>query len=262
MTKVPNTFSVSTDPVDRNSDPFWDPLYHATRILLAFAQGLFKTMPNGMYHWSEDPELTEILITDQAPITSSVLNHRPAIVTVRGQAQYLNLHMAGFETENHLTGQKTHRDIISSSITFNCLARVGVEASRIAWFLGSNIKALRHYLQQQGPFTQIGHEVLFMGESPPGMLLQDPGEEGTINLPVVVPFFFPHRWEVKDPTFSLDKIEANIYERIVSVNGASHAGLGVNITPQGALKPPNVRGRPIIPGPAVPLRTRVIIPNE
>lgn len=262
MTKVPNTFSFPVDPEDRENNPFWDPLYHATRILLAFAQGLFKSLPNGQYHWSEDPEITEILITDQAPITSSVLNHRPAIVTVRGQAQFLNLHMGSFEDQDHLSGNKKFRDIISGSVTFNCLARVGVEASRIAWFIGSHVKYLRAFLQQQGPFTQIGQDVMLMGESPPGMLLQDPAEEGTINMPVVVPFFFPHRWEVKDPTFSLASIEANIYERVVATNGSSHAGMGVNISPTGGLRPPNVRGRPIIPGPSVPLRTKVIVPNE
>ncbi len=262
MNKVPTTVNFSVDPRDRENNPFWDPIFHATRVLLGFAQGIFKSLPKGMYHWDSDPESTEILITDQSPITLSVINHRPAIVTIKGQSQFSNLALNSFQAIDPYTGNKTFRDMIGGSVTFNCLSRTGIEANRIAWFLGSHVKYLRAFLQRQGPFSQIGHEVIIGGESPPGMILQDPGEEGTINVPVIVPFYFPHRWEVEDPTFSLAAIEANIYERIVDNSGGSHAGLEPNVGPDGGLKPPNVHGVPIIPGPSVPLRTRVTVPNE
>tara|TARA_B100000073_G_C23641507_1_gene536823 strand:+ start:240 stop:920 length:681 start_codon:yes stop_codon:yes gene_type:complete len=196
--------------IDRVKGPMFDPLYHANRVVIGFIQGLFKALPESMYTWSEDPEKTEILITDAAPITSEVLTARPCIVTVRGQAQYANVTMNSVDYVDPATQTRSYRDVISSSITVNCISRNGVEAARLAWFVASYVKALRHLLHREGPFVRIGHDVAVMGEMPPGALLQDPSDVGAVNVPVIIQFVIAHRWEVREPSLTAREIRVNI----------------------------------------------------
>jgi len=205
-----NTERFPINPNQLENNPLFDPMYHCTRVLVAFAQGIFKCFPKGQYHWDSDLETTEIVITDQTPLTSSVINTRPAIVITRGQFQFANLAIGNLENIDTASGNRIYRDMLSGSITYNCLARNGIEASRLSWVIGSHVKKLRVFLQQQGPFTEIGQNVMFLGESPPGAILNDPVDSGTINVPVVIPFHYPHRWEVRDPAFQLETIKATI----------------------------------------------------
>lgn len=195
---------------DLTNNPMWDPLYHCTRTMVAFAQGLFKHLPPGQLHWSPNLEETEIVITDQTPLTLSTIGQRPAIVIIPGQAQFANLAIGNLEDIDHQTGNRIHRDLISSSITYNCISRNGVEAGRIAWYLGSHVKKLRVFLQQQGPFTEIGQTVVFAPETPPGAIVPDAVDSSAINRAVIVPYQYPHRWEVQDPLFQLETIRATI----------------------------------------------------
>lgn len=208
--RVPHTKDLSLHPRDRVNDPLFDPLYHATRIVLGFVQGLFKSLPSSQYQWSPDPESTEIIITDAAPITYEALTQRPHIISMRGQASYANTALQSFAEQHYKTGARRFRDAVMSSITLNCISRNGVEASRLAWFTASHIKALRHLLQRSGPFVGIGQDVTVGGEMPPGMLLQDAGDGGAVNVPVMLPFTFMHQWEVLEPALIIDNLNVNI----------------------------------------------------
>ena len=191
----------------REYDPLYDPIYHATRVLIGFTQGLFKALPDGRYRWSADPDKTEITVTGAYPLTMSAINNRPAIVVVHGQTGYTNVAMDSMETQTHETGNKVYRDILASTAVFNCVARTGPEASALAWFMASNIKALKTLLQRKGPFTRIGPEITISGEMPPGALIQDIVDGGAVNVSVIVPIFVPHKWEVRNPAHQLDTIE-------------------------------------------------------
>jgi len=208
-----NTHQAPIGRENREVSPLFDPLYHSTRVLIGFTQGLFKQLPKGQYHWSPDPEVTEITITDQIPITTESLAYRPAILTIQGQASFLNSAMRSLETVNTHTGHHVFRDIIQSSVTFNCVSRSGVESSRLAWFLSSQIKALRVFLQRQGPFVRIGHDVILMGEQPAGLLLSDPSDGGAFNVPINIPFFMPHKWEVREPAFIHDSTRVELIHK-------------------------------------------------
>ncbi len=208
--RTPDTSSAPIDRDNREVSPLFDPMYHSTRVLVGFAQGLFKQLPKGQYKWSADPEVTEITITDQMPITNESLSFRPAIITMQGQSSFMNTTMRSLESVNVHTGHHVFRDIIQGSATFNCVSRNGVEASRLAWFLSSQIKALRVFLQRQGPFVRIGHDVIIMGEQPAGLLLSDPSDGGAFNVPVNVPFFMPHKWEVREPAFIHDSTRVEL----------------------------------------------------
>jgi hypothetical protein len=195
---------------ERESNLMFDPIAHCIRVLIGFTQGLFGNMESGQYRWSPDPEHTEITITGAYPLTIQAINMRPAIVCVHGQSAYLNLSMASFETINMHTGNKVYRDILACNAVFHVVSRTGAEASRLAWFLGSQIKALRVFLQRQGPFTRIGHDITIGGESPPGGLIQDNADGGAVSVQVIVPFFVPHKWEVLEPAYKNDNIKIDM----------------------------------------------------
>ena len=206
---------------DRELSPLFNPLYYATRVLVGFTQGLFRQLPKGQYHWSPDPQETEIVITDMLPITTESLSMRPAILTMQGQANFLNSTMRSLEGVNVSTGHHVFRDIINGNVTFNCVSKNGVEAARLAWFISSQIKALRVFLQRQGPFVRIGHDVIIMGEQPAGLLVHDPTDGGAFNVPVSVPFFLPHKWEVREPAFVHDSTRVELIHK--KQNGDSAA---------------------------------------
>lgn len=215
--KVPYTNKPDILPEFRSSTPLFDPLYHSTRVLLGFTQGLFKILPKGHYRWSPNMEETEIIITDQDAITAESVAHTPAILTIQGQASFMNVAMHSRETVNISTGNQVHRDVVTTSITFNCISRNGVEASRLAWFLASQIKALRVFLQRNGPFVRIGHDVIIGAEQPNKGLVNDLVDGGAVNVVVSVPYFLPFNWEVREPAFIHDNTRVELHQQVLNV---------------------------------------------
>ena len=208
--RAPATTSPNFHPMYREVDPMFNPMYHAVRILVGFTQGLFRYLPEGKYKWSPDPEKSEIMITDLMPITSQSITQRPAILTMMGQASFTNSAMRSVEGVNPSTGHTVFRDLITSSVTFNCISRNGVEAGRLAWFLASHIKSLRIFLQRTGPFARIGHDVILLGEQPAGLIIQDQADGGAVNVPVSVPFLLAHKWEVREPASLHETTRVNL----------------------------------------------------
>ena len=196
----------------KGKDNFWNPLYYSSRVILGFLQGLFNANEPGRYHWDPDPELTEILITDQAPITTQAVNIRPAIVAMISPATYANISMNSLLHADH-TNRREFVDLISSTVTLNCLSKVAVDAHRLAWFTGSMMKAHRHFLQKAGPFHEIAKDITFLNETPAGALLRDSADGGTINCSVMIPFRIAHKWAVTEKAVELKKISAFINQR-------------------------------------------------
>jgi hypothetical protein len=210
MTVVSTTKAPDLNKSNREYDLMYDPIAHSIRTIIGFLQGLFKTLPSGNYKWSPDLEATEITITGAYPLTLEVVNARPAIVVVHGASSYLNTSMNNFETMNMRSGNKVYRDIIACNAVINIVSRTGAEASRLAFFVASSFKSLQVFLQRQGPFTRIGHDVQIGGESPPGVLIQDNADGAAVNVQVVVPFFVPHKWEVLQPAYKNDNIKIDM----------------------------------------------------
>jgi hypothetical protein len=190
----------------REYDPFYDPVYHAVKTVIGFCQGIFKALPETRYRWSPRLEETHITITGAYPLKAESINQRPAVVVTHAQTQILNTSLNSFEKQRFITGNTVHRDLISTNIIINCVATTGPEASSIAWFVSSNIKALRPLLQRMGPFTQIGQDISIGPETPPGALLRDTADSSAITVPIMLPAFIPHKWEVLNPAYAVDEI--------------------------------------------------------
>lgn len=167
-----------------------DPLYHFTRIYLLFLQGLFSQFPSGSYKWSDDEKLSEIAITDQAPIPKDRIEQRPHIVTMRGPAQFANLTLDQMRTVDPKTGMKERTDLVACTMTLNCIAKLGPEAQRIAWVVMSNLRRFKEVIQRTGGLHKIGDEVSIGPESPPGAMAAPEADSEFVMLTVHSPFFF------------------------------------------------------------------------
>ncbi len=231
------------------------PLRHVTRLCLAFLQGLFA-QSTGSFKWSMDAEKSEIIITDEQPLNVDVVNKRPHIVTVRSPVAWAGIALDQLQDYNFKTGERTHTDMISGNMTFNCVARRKDVAEAIAWIVARHFWILRRIMLKNG-FHDFGQRIQVLAPSPPGALISGAAEAESVCVPVIVPYHF--QWEdVIRPTDleTVQGIEATITARIpelirptpMASGGSPGPGLrgsGVGAKESGLknLRPPWVRGK-------------------
>jgi hypothetical protein len=222
-----------------------EPLYHFTRVYLLFCQGLFKQFAEGMYKWSDDDHLTEIVITDQTPIPRDRIEQRPAIITMRGPAQFANMTFDQMRTVDSVTGAKERTDLVSCTMSLNCIAKFGTEAQRIAWLVMRHIRDFRVMLQRTG-FHQIGDNISMGPESPPGSIIAGEGDIEAVMVTVFSPFFF--QWTEKvTPLYAplAQNIEAHLWAGLPRFpTGPTEVEKQEVLA---ALSMPTIRGRLITP---------------
>lgn len=230
-----------------------DPLFHFTKVYVMFLQGLFKQFPSGCYRWSENPKDSEIVITDQAPIPLDHIEQRPAIVTMRGPAQFANLSLDNLVSQDSKTGQRTHADLVACTMTINCMAKFGLEAQRIAWIVMRHIRTFKRLLQRQGQMHKVGDEVSIGPESPPGAMVVPEPDSELVNVVVASPFFF--QWSEKvTPTNSelLQNIEMHMCAQTSPPEALTTKAWEANVK----LKRPTIKGVPI-EGDSVQIGTKI-----
>jgi hypothetical protein len=263
-------------PADRSSIPALphtqglgeDPLQYFTKVYLMFFQGLFAQFPpsHGCFYWSDDEHTSEIMITDQAPIPADRIEQRPALITMRGPAQFANLSMDQLRELDMKTGEREHTDLVSCTMTINCIAKNGLEAQRLAWIVARHIRTFKRLLQRQ-KMHRVGEQVSVGPETPPGSLVDPEPDTEMVNVVVHSPFFFQWTERVR-PTNAeiLQGIETHITANLPPVTAISSGavrptegaleqhGDAVRIMGQGCVrsKIPTIRGRPLN-GTSVPI---------
>ncbi len=187
--------------------PGEDPLFHYTKLFVRFLQLVFASFDKGKYHWELDQQLTEITISDQSTIARDAVEQRPAIIVARGPASFGNIALdqfAGphFDKQRTLvpnldqsTGARRHTDLVSASMSYNCLSSEGIEAQRLAWIASMATRRLKRSLMKAG-LHRVGEEIQVGAESAPGAIVQPDGNE-IIMVSVSVPFFFQDFWTVE-----------------------------------------------------------------
>lgn len=219
-----------------------DPLLYFTRVYLLFLQGLFKSFPEGSYRWSDDEKLSEISITDQAPIPRDRIEQRPAIVAMRGPAQFGNLTLDQVRKVDTRTGAKERTDLVACTMTLNCIAKMGPEAQRIGWIVMRHLRSLKEMIHQAG-VHKVGDEVSIGPESPPGSMVQGESDSEWAMVTVFSPFFF--QWtEITTPADAPRFRHIEMHIRA----GLAHPAAVTTAAAQEVrefLSPPTIRGRPI-----------------
>ncbi len=216
------------------------PINWHTRAYLIFFQGLFSKMPMGSWRWSQDEKLTEISITDQAPIPRERLEKRPAIVTMRGQLQFGNLSLDNMREVDWRTGKKTRTDLVAATMAIACIAKVDDEAEKIGWIAMRHLRTFKHLLQKYGRFHKIGDEISMSPVGPPTQgVIQGEADEEFVMCTVQSPFFF--QW-----TESSESTDAVILREIDAYLSAALAPPDTTgVRQQTVLRPLTVRGMPI-----------------
>jgi len=227
-----------------------EPLYFFTRVYLLFLQGLFKQFPEGSYRWSDDEKLSEITITDQAPIPKDRVEQRPAIITLRGPAQWGNISLDNIEKVDARTGKRRHTDLVSCTMTLNVVAKLGLEAQRIGWIVFTNLRRFNRLLQREGGMHQVGNQVSIGNESPPGAFVQPEADSEMVMVTVQSPFFFKWSEEITP----LDAPRAHIEAHIKAVLAPPDT---TGVRQQTVLRQPTIRGVPV-GGTSIPLDPSVL----
>jgi len=237
----------------------WDenPLFVATRTCIIFLQELFTAAPKGSFHWNIDPEVTDIVITDEVPLHSEVVEKRPAIVTVRSAVAFAGIGLDQLEDLDIRTGAEAHTDLISGNLTFNCMSRIKVEAEYLGWQVARHIWLFRHYLMKSG-FHKIGEQTQMMSPSPPQALISGDTEAEIVNVAVVVPFYFQWRDVIMERDLPklksiqtrleflmTDVIKPDTTTRLPLRGTAPYAER--EVLKSGKIRPPSMRGRRLTP---------------
>lgn len=172
-----------------------DPLAHWTRVFTRFLQVVFATFEKGAYRWNLDQQNTDIIITGEATVDRQVVEKRPAIIVQRGGAAWGNVSMDQFLGFDAIPGRRKHTDLISGSVTYNCLSSEGIEAGRVAWIACYATRVLKRTLMKAG-LHRVGEELSVGPESAPGTFV--PGDPKEITMvSVMVPFWFQDSWSVE-----------------------------------------------------------------
>lgn len=221
-----------------------DPLLYWTKMFVRFLQLVFATNEKGNYKWEPDDKLTDIYISDSAQISNDVVNKTPAILVKRGGFAFMNLAMDQLHKRAQAGPERIYSDLVSSSVTFNCISREGLEAGRIAWFSMMAVRRLKRTLNAVGAH-RVGEDLSLSDETPPGALV-GPGTVGSTMVSVNVPFLYQDTWKIEptDKTL-LRKLDITLTSSKSSVSGGF------------ALRAPQFGGRPVGFDQEVPLSSRV-----
>lgn len=230
-----------------------NPLFHVTRLCLTFLQRLFENAPDrSQLRWNADRQLTQIVITDEYPLHSEVLNKRPAVVTMRSPVAFAGLTMEQKMSENLRTGERVHSDMISGHMTFNCMSRVKVEAEQLAWLVARHLWILHRVFMRAG-FHKMGERVQIQATSPAGAIIAGDTEGEILNVPVVSPYHF--QWTERITPLNLTllgEIEASMIAEMKPPATKTYTVpmQGTAVRPEievqrGVVRPPHIRGRPI-----------------
>jgi hypothetical protein len=217
--KVPETQGRPTFP---GSSFKYTPLRHVRVLFVTFVQGLFAAAPKGCYHWLEDEENSEIIITNENRIDPEVLNKRPAITFTRGPMQFYSLGIDDRVDYDFALDKKRKGVLVPGTMTINCVSRVELEAEDLAWVVTEHIWLLRDLLMKAG-FFEVGRNPQIGSPSPAGSIVtNDQGDEYTA-VPITVPYQF-----ARDSSFTpLGKQIVNNIRQQLTLNAKTFASTGV-----------------------------------
>lgn len=171
-----------------------DPLFWATKLFVRFLQVVFHTFDKGSYRWEPDLEMTDIVIADQGTMALEVVEKRPSIICMRGPAMWSNIAMDQFKEFDFETGTRSHTDLIACSMLYQCMAREGLEAQRLAWISSYATRTLKRNLMRAG-LHRVGENVDMGAETDAGALMGDSAKEISL-VQVAVPFFFQNTYSI------------------------------------------------------------------
>jgi len=155
-----------------------------------FIQGLLYSAPRGTnYHWNPDPQISEVVITQESPIKQTTLNQRPVISITRAP---IGFHHLGFDDQDGYdfrTGAKTKSILVPGTMVINCCSRVDLESEHLAWVIAEHLWLLRDLLLQKG-FYDVGRNIQVGSPSSPGAIVEGDSADEWFCTSVTSPYQF------------------------------------------------------------------------
>lgn len=176
-----------------------DPATQLTRVFVYFLQNLFRTFPEGRgLRWRPEQETTEIVITSEKPVQDAP-EKVPHIVVALGAQRWAGLGIDQLQRAVPSRAERVHTDLVSANMTYNCLAKEGLVARRIAWNCSFYTNALRRLLIRGGGLHHVGVNHEISAESPAGTLNGGLATDEVISVMVTVPFHWQPQWLIREP---------------------------------------------------------------
>lgn len=186
-------FRVLAGPVQPQG-PGEDPLLHYTKLFVKFLQLVFGTFEKGSYKWTGDPQTTDIVISHDLSFGGEVVERTPCIVVTRGPFAFGNVAMDQFKALDEKTGRRSHTDLVSASVTYQCMSKESLEAQRLAWISMMATRRLKRNLMRAG-LHRVGEEIqVSPSQSADGLIGTDTDAE---LVTVSVPFYFQDSWTIE-----------------------------------------------------------------
>ena len=182
----------SVSPIHPDPAPFSvpdDAVHKATRAWLIWLQGLFRTRPSGNYRWDSNMDETEIVITDQNPDNVEKTNTRPIIATARGPATWAGTSMGQSILHSFDSPRTTYTDLIGTSTTLSVIAREGLEAQNIAYFIFRMIPVFKDSIMRLGGIHAISNNVTLTQENQQGAVVPGSSSPEWKMIQVIIPFY-------------------------------------------------------------------------
>lgn len=167
----------------------YTPLQHLRVLFVSFVQGLFGAAPVGAYRWSPDINTTEIVVTDETPIQTTKLQHRPGITFTRSSVQLYSAWVDDMMEFDFRTEKKTKSVLVPGTMSINCCSRVDLESEQIAWVVAEHLWLLRELLMKAG-FFDVGRQITISAPSPAGSIVAGDQADEWFSTVVAVPFQF------------------------------------------------------------------------
>lgn len=179
-------------PVNPDPTPFQvpdDSLFQATRAWLIWLQGMFRTRPSGFQRWDPNMDMTEIVITDQNPDKIEKTNTRPIVATARGPATWAGTSTGQSIRHDLASPRTTYTDLIGTSMTLSVVAREGLEAQNLAYFIFRMIPVFKESIQRLGRIHAIGTNITLTQETQQGALVPGSSSPEWKMVQIIIPFF-------------------------------------------------------------------------
>jgi hypothetical protein len=146
-------------------------LYIAHRAWVLFLQGLFRSRERGDFHWNFDDNETEISIQSTQPTEVESQHRRPLIVVQRLRSSTLGASRDQTLQISFTTGVKTFTRLHNFNIVIMVVAREGVEAENLLWFIDEMILPFKPQIQRVGRMHHISNRASFSEESRHGSIV-------------------------------------------------------------------------------------------
>jgi len=154
---VPVGFTRSNYPVD------------IKKLFLTFLQDLFAQ--HKQFKWDINPAVSKILIIDKHTVDLSTLEKRPTVVLSRGPFGWSYIGTGQSLKSSFLKGdgRDTYTDLLSGSLTLNCMARAGIFAETLANHIFIHLTGGKRWLRQAGVHSvtnvSVGEEQILKSDS-------------------------------------------------------------------------------------------------